>query len=150
MQQWSNVCSRKGNTTMTTYNGNSKVKSGYYFSTNSLSVEVISEDGGTLPGPVTTHYVSVPFPLLFVVVPVVGLAFLMFLPFIGFALLGWAIIQRVTGHVAKGADALAATVAPPHATGAAYLGGREGEKKNEEVSPEIEKLEKEVADKRKS
>jgi hypothetical protein len=135
---------------MTTYNGNSKVKSGYYFSTNTLGVEVISDDGGTLPGPATRRYVSVPFPALFVIVPVVGLAFLMFLPFIGFALLGYAIVQRVTGHVSKGADALAATVAPPHATGAAYLGGHEGEKKNEEVSPEIEKLEKEVADKRKS
>jgi hypothetical protein len=138
----------KGEHTMTTYNGNSKVKSGYYFSTSTLGVEVVSEDGGTLPGPASTRYVSVPFPLLFVIVPVVGLAFLMFLPFIGFALLGYAIVQRVTGHVSKGADALAATVAPPHATGAAYLGGHEGEKKNEAVSPEIEKLEKEVADKR--
>jgi len=135
---------------MTSYNGNSKVKSGYYFSTNSFAVEVVSEDGGTLPGPSTTHYVSVPFPLLFVVIPVVGLAFLMFLPLIGFALLGLAIVRRVTGHVAKGADALAATVAPPQATGAAYLGGSEGEKKNEAVSPEVEKLEKEVADQRKN
>jgi hypothetical protein len=135
---------------MTSYHGNSKVKSGYYLSTNSFAVEVIGEDGGTLPGAATTRYVSVPFPLLFVVIPVVGLAFLIFLPLIGFALLGYAIVRRVTGHVSKGADALAATVAPPHATGAAYLGGHEGEKKNEAVSPEVEKLEKEVAEKRKS
>jgi hypothetical protein len=135
---------------MTTCHGNSKVKSGYYFSINTLGVEVIGEEGGTLPGPVTTRYISVPFPLLFVVVPVVGLAFLMFLPLIGFALLAYAVIQRVTGHVAQGADALAATVAPPQATGAAYLGGHEGEKANEKVTPEIETLEKEVADKRKS
>jgi hypothetical protein len=135
---------------MTTYNGSAKVKSGYYFSTSSLGVEVISEDGGTLPGPSTTRYISVPFPLLFAVIPVVGLAFLMFLPFIGFALLGAAVFQKVTGQFAKGADALAATVAPSQAVGAAYLAGRDGEKKNEEVSPEVEKLEKEVAEKRKS
>ena len=135
---------------MTTYSGNSKVKSGYYFSTSSLSVEVIGEEGGTLPGPATARYFSVPFPLLFAIVPVVGLAFLMFLPFIGFGLLAWALVRRATGHVSKGADALAATVAPPHATGAAYLGGHEAEKKNEEVSPEIEKLEQEVSEKRKS
>jgi hypothetical protein len=134
---------------MTTYNGNSQVKSGYYFSFSTLGVEVIGEGGGRLPGAATTRYFSIPFPLLFVVVPVVGLAFLMFLPFIGFALLGSAIVQRVTGHVSKGADALAATVAPPQATGAAYLGGREGEKKNEAVTPEVEELEKEVAEKRK-
>jgi hypothetical protein len=140
----------KGEHTMTSWNGNSKVKSGYYFSTNTLGVEVIGEDGGTLPGPSTTRYVSVPFPLLFAVIPVVGLAFLIFLPFIGFALFAWAIVQRITGHVSREAGALAATVAPPQATGAAYLGGREGEEKNEAVSPEVEKLEKEVAEKRKA
>jgi hypothetical protein len=139
----------KGEHHMTSYNGNSKVKSGYYFSTNTFGVEVIGEGGGTLPGPSTTRYVSVPFPLLFAVIPVVGLAFLIFLPFIGFALFAWAIVQRITGHVSREAGALAATVAPPQATGAAYLGGREGEKKNEAVTPEVEKLEKEVAEKRK-
>ena len=135
---------------MTTYNGNSQVKSGYYFSFSTLGVEVIGEEGGTLPGPSTARYISVPFPALFVVVPVVGLTFLMALPLIGFGLAGYAIVRRATGHVSTGAEALAATVAPPHATGAAYLGGHEGEKENEAVSPEVEKLEKEVADKRKS
>ena len=135
---------------MTTYNGNTKVQSGYYFSTSTLAVEVIGEGGGRLPGGATTKYYAVPFPLLFAIIPVVGLAFLMFLPFIGFALLGVAMARSVTGRLHEGAGALAATVAPPQATGAAYLGGHEGEKKNEEVSPEIEQLEKEVAEKRKS
>lgn len=134
---------------MKTYQGNSKVKSGYYFSTSTLAVEVISAEGGRLPGAATTRYYSVPFPLLFLVIPVVGLAFLMFLPFIGFALLGVALARGVTGRLHERAGALAATMAPPQATGAAYLGGREGEKENQEVSPEIEKLEKEVAEKRK-
>ena len=135
---------------MTTYRGNQKVQSGYYFSTNTLGVEVIGEGGGTLPGASTTRYLSVPFPALFVIAPVVGLAFLIFLPLIGFVLLAVALGKRVTGHVSREAGALAATVAPPHATGAAYLGGREGEEKNEQVSPEIEKLEKEVSDQRKN
>ena len=135
---------------MTTYRGNQKVKSGYYFSTSTLGVEVISEDGGTPPGGPSAKYHSVPFPALFVIAPVVGLAFLIFLPLIGFVLLAVALGKRVTGHVSREAGALAATVAPPHATGAAYLGGREGEEKNEQVSPEIEKLEKEVSDQRKN
>jgi len=135
---------------MTTYRGNQKVQSGYYFSTNTLGVEVIGEGGGTLPGASTTRYLSVPFPALFIIAPVVGLAFLIFLPLIGFVLLAVALGKRVTGHVSREAGALAATVAPPHATGAAYLGGREGEEKNEQVSPEIEKLEKEVSDQRKN
>jgi hypothetical protein len=134
---------------MTTYSGNSKVQSGYYFSASTLGVEVIGEGGGTLPGPASLRYFSVPFPLLFAIIPVVGLAFLMFLPFIGFALLGVAMAKGVTSRIHERAGAFAATVAPPHATGAAYLGGREGEKKNEAVTPEIEKLEKEVAEQRK-
>jgi len=135
---------------MTTHRGNTKVQSGYYFSTTTLGVEVIGEGGGTLPGSAATRYLGVPFPLLFLVIPVVGLAFLMFLPFIGFALLGAAMGQTVTGRFQERAGAFAATVAPPHAIGAAYLGGREGEEKNEEVSPEIERLEREVAALRKS
>ena len=135
---------------MKTFNGNTQVKSGYYFSTSTLAVEVIGEEGGRLPGGASTRYYSVPFPLLFLILPVVGLAFLMFLPFIGFALLGVALAKGVAGRLHEGAGALAATVAPPQATGAAYLGGREAEKKNEAVSPEIEKLEKEVAEKRKA
>jgi hypothetical protein len=133
---------------MTTFNGNQQVQSGYYFSTNTLGVEVIGEAGGRLPGAASTRYVSVPFPALFVIIPVVGLAFLIFLPLIGFGLIGYALVRRITGHVAKEATAFAATVAPPQATGAAYLGGREGEKKNEKVTPEIEKLEQEISDKR--
>jgi hypothetical protein len=144
----SNVWFRKGEHHMTTFNGNQQVQSGYYFSTNTLGVEVIGEGGGRLPGAATTRYVSVPFPALFVIIPVVGLAFLIFLPLIGFELIGYALVQRLTGHVAKEATAFAATVAPPQATGAAYLGGREGEKKNEKVAPEIEKLEQEISDKR--
>jgi hypothetical protein len=134
---------------MKTYSGSSDVKGGYYLSMRSFGVEVIGEEGGRLPGGPTARYVSVPFPLLFLVVPLAGLAYLMVMPLIGLALLATAGFKRITGHVSEGADALAATVAPPQATGAAYLGGREGEEKNGKVSAEVEKLEKEVADKRK-
>jgi hypothetical protein len=134
---------------MATYNGSSSVRGGYYLSTRTWSVEVIGNEGGTLPGPATTKYLSVPFPLLFLVVPIIGLAFLIFLPFIGFALFANAVVRRLTGHVAEGATKLAATVAPDAATGAAYMTGEKGEEKPaEKVSPELEKLEKEIEEKR--
>ncbi len=132
---------------MTTFNGNSSVSSGYYFSMKNFNVEVIGDEGGTLPGDASAKYVRVPFPALFLIVPVVGLAFLMFLPAIGFALLGKAVVMKVTGHVAEGASSLAATVAPDLATGAAYMTGKkEGEKA--EKDPALEKLEKEIEEKR--
>jgi hypothetical protein len=127
-------------------NGTSKVSGGYYLSTSHWNVEVVPDEGRVLPA---GRYQRVPFPLLFAVVPVIGLAFLIFLPFIGFALLGLAVVRRVTGQVAGHATSLAATVAPDLATGAAYLAGREGQAKPAaQVSPELEKLEKEISEKR--
>jgi hypothetical protein len=133
---------------MKTINGNSKVNGGYYFSMKTMAIEVIGEEGGTLPGPADTRYVAVPFPLLFVLTPVVGLAFLIFLPAIGFVLLAQATALKLSGRVAREASALAASVTPPQAHGAAFLGGKEGEKPADEVSPELEKLEKEIESKR--
>ena len=134
---------------MATFTGNSSVSPGYYLSTKTFAIEVIGEEGGTLPGPAAAKYVAVPFPLLFAVVPVVGLAFLMFLPAIGFALFGKAVVMKVTGQMAEGASSLAATVAPDLATGAAYMAGQEGkEKAADQVTPEIEKLEQEIKEKR--
>jgi hypothetical protein len=129
---------------MATINGNTKVKGGYYFSMKTLAVEVIGEEGGTLPGPSDARYLAVPFPLLFLVMPVVGLAFLMFLPMIGFVLLAQALAMKITGRVFREAGALAASVGPAQAHGAAYLAGKEGEKPAAQVSPELEKLEKEI------
>ncbi len=134
---------------MTTYTSNSSVSPGYYLSTKTFGIEVIGDEGGTLPGPAGVKYLAVPFPLLFLVVPVIGLAFLMFLPALGFALFAKAIAMKLTGHVAEGASSLAATVAPDLATGAAYMAGHKGdEKAADKVTPEIEKLEEEIKSKR--
>jgi hypothetical protein len=133
---------------MATFHGNGSVPGGYYFSLKTFGVEVIGNEGGTLPGDASVKYVRVPFPVLFLVVPVVGLAFLIFLPAIGMYLFAKALVMKVTGHVAEGATGLAATIAPDHATGAAYMTGKkEGEEADEE-NPELEKLEKEIGEKR--
>ena len=133
---------------MTTFNGHSSVPGGYYFSMKDFNVEVIGDEGGTLPGDASARYVGIPFPALFLVVPVVGLAFLVFLPAIGFWLVGKAIVMKVTGHVAEGASSLAATVAPDLATGAAHMTGKKEGEKAEEANAELEKLAKEIEEKR--
>ena len=97
---------------MARYTGGEKVGGGYYWNTRSWEVEVVSNEGGKLKGDAGTSYVKVPFPALFVIVPLLGALFLMFLPFIGFALLAYAIVKKVTGGVKQGATELAATVQP--------------------------------------
>ncbi len=134
---------------MAKHTGGMQVGGGYYWNPGNWEVEVVSDEGGKLRGSADTSYVKVPFPVLFVIVPVLGATFLMFLPVIGFALLAYAAAKKVTGGVKQGATELAATVQPGHfATGAAYFTGKEGEEKKEGAaakSPELEKIEKEIA-----
>jgi hypothetical protein len=111
---------------MTTFHGSTIASGGYYLSTTTWTIEVVPREGGTLPGPASEGYLRVPFPLLFAVVPFIGLAFLIFLPFIGLALTGWALLRRATHHASAHAASLAATVAPDLATGAAHLTGTPG------------------------
>ena len=139
---------------MAKYTGGAKVSGGYYWHTRSWHVEVVPSEGGRLQGERTASYLKVPFPVLFVVVPVMGLLFLMFLPFIGFGLFAYAIAKRIGGGIRRGATELASTVHPGMVPGEAYLTGKAGEEKKEEKgaapsAPEaIEKLEKEVAGRR--
>jgi hypothetical protein len=135
---------------MTRYSGGSKVKGGYYWHTRSWHVEVVPGEGGTLPGESTARYAKVPFPVLFLLVPLMGLLFLMFLPFLGFGLFAYAIAKRLSGGVRRGATELAAAVHPGMVPGESYLTGKAGEEKEAEgAAPEaIEKLEKEVAGRR--
>ena len=135
---------------MAKYTGGMQVGGGYYWNARSWEVEVVSDDGGTLKGGAQARYVKVPFPALFLIVPLLGALFLMFLPMIGFALFAYAIAKKVTGGVKQGATYLAATVQPGQfAAGAAYFTGKPEEEKKEGAeapkSAEIEKLEKEIA-----
>jgi hypothetical protein len=136
---------------MAKYTGGTKVSGGYYWNTRNWEVEVVPTEGGRLRDMESARYVKVPFPALFLIVPILGALFLMFLPFIGFGLFVWAIAKRITGSVAQGATELASTVQPgSFAAGSAYFTGKEGEEKGGEApkSPEMEKLEKEIAERK--
>ncbi len=139
---------------MANFKGGTQVKAGYYWQPRSWKVEVIPPEGGRLPE-AGASYLKLPFPLLFVVVPVLGALFLMFMPLIGFALFAQAIVKKVTGGVKQGAADLAATVSPGWQPGEAHFTGKPGEEgepeKKGEAAPtrEIEALEKEIEAKRK-
>ncbi len=135
---------------MARYTGGMMVGGGYYWNTRNWEVEVVPSEGGRLRAMDGARYVKVPFPALFVVVPLLGALFLMFLPFIGFALFAYAIARKLTGGVKQGATELAATVQPgSFAAGSAYFTGKPGEEADGKTtparSPELEKLEKEIA-----
>jgi hypothetical protein len=135
---------------MAKYTGGMQVSGGYYWNPRAWEVAVIPNEGGRLEGADGAHFVKVPFPLLLVVVPVLGALFLMFLPFIGFAMIAHALVKKVTGGAKEAATELAATVSPGWVPGEAHLTGKPGEEKAGAATPseELARLEKEIAAKR--
>jgi hypothetical protein len=138
---------------MTRHTGGAKVEGGYYWNPRRWEVEVVAPEGGRLKGAGDESYVKVPFPLLFVIVPVLGATFLMFLPLIGFALFAYAIAKKLTGGVKQTATELASTMTPGgFAAGEAHFGGKRGDGEEGAGEPkaqaELEKLAKEIEERK--
>jgi hypothetical protein len=138
---------------MARYTGGDQVCGGYYWNPRNWEVEVVPSEGARLRGARGSKYVKLPFPLLFVVVPLLGALFLVFLPLIGFGLFGYAIAKKVGGYVKQGATELASTVAPGgFATGEAHFTGKPGEEKSgereEKAQAEIERLAKDIEERK--
>jgi hypothetical protein len=69
---------------MTTFTGTQQVERGLYLNLKRFSMTVL-ERRGTLPGTEEDTYRRVPVLLMLAVAPVVGLVYVIFLPFVGFA-----------------------------------------------------------------
>lgn len=75
--------------------GGSKVPAGFYFNKNSWEIVTVSgKRGGVLPGDAKTDYFRVPALAMLAAAPVLGAAFVVFLPVIGFALLAGAAFKK--------------------------------------------------------
>ena len=78
---------------------------GYYWHMGTWEIATVKEATGTLPGGPKDQYLHAPLPLLFVVAPVMGAAFAIFLPFIGFAMPIYAIGRGLFGGRREKAEA---------------------------------------------
>lgn len=132
---------------MAKFGGGTQVKGGYYWNPRGWQVEVIGNEGGTLPGTPDQHFLRLPFLVMLAVVPMMGMMFAVFLPAIGFALFVYAIARKLTGGVKEGAKELAGTVTPGWQPGEAHFTGKPGEEGNR-TTAELEKLEKDIAEKK--
>jgi len=92
-------------------NGGSKVPAGFYFNRNNWEIVTVSgKKGGVLPGDAKSDYLKVPAVAMLAGAPMLGAAFVVFLPVIGFALLAkaaWTKAFRTVGtpkaaHVRSG------------------------------------------------
>ena len=111
---------------MTTHESGSAVPSGYYLNPASWSVTPVASDGDRLPAG-DGRWLRVPTAAALALVPVLGAAFLIFLPLIGFGVVLHAIASLIV-HAAHGsATELAATVSPGWLPGEAHFTGKRSE-----------------------
>ncbi len=121
---------------MTRYNGNDIAGPGIYFNFRHLSFASLDEES-RLPGPETDTWRNVPALFMLIVAPVIGGAFALFLPLIGFVLIG-ALMTRWAARIAATALSSAGRAARPVWQPAlAFLSrGRRGETKSEKPAAE--------------
>jgi hypothetical protein len=136
---------------MTKLNAGTPVKRGYYFSMKHWSVNPIEKDGTVLNGEKGEQFIPVPLPVAVMLAPVLGAVFLMFMPFIGFYLVGQTALRPVVRMFKKSTTELAASMSPGLQPGEAHLTGRPGEKTEKTEggeNKELSTLEQEIAAKR--
>ena len=75
--------------------GGEAVKFGFYWNVAEWEAQVVPAAGGTLIGDTGTRYVRLPLLALLVVAPLMGAAYAMVLPFIGFAMLAMFLMGRL-------------------------------------------------------
>jgi hypothetical protein len=72
--------------TMKRMSGGTKADPGFYWNASDWRIVTIEKEPHALPGGPGSSYVKVPAVGMLVLAPVLGLSFVMFLPFVGFAL----------------------------------------------------------------
>ncbi|RMF90875.1 MAG: hypothetical protein D6736_06010 [Nitrospinota bacterium] len=71
---------------MTRYHGGERVKAGYYWNISRWEIVTVPPPGGVLPGE-HASYLRLPLLLVALFAPLIGGLYVIFLPFIGFAML---------------------------------------------------------------
>jgi hypothetical protein len=91
----------------------------------------LPRQGGILPGGPDDQYIRVPVLAMLFLAPLMGGLYVMFLPFIGFAMV-FSLLGRKSAALAySGFMEVATTVAPRWQPGEAYLAGKRKAKKTD-------------------
>jgi hypothetical protein len=121
------------------HHGGTAVRGGFYWNLSRWTILTIPGEGGLLPGNSAQTYLKLPVLLLLAIAPLMGGLFVMFLPFIGFAVVALALGRKGAGLALTGFRTTAATVAPTWSPGEAHFAGKPegraaGERANERTT----------------
>jgi len=135
--------------------GGAKVKAGFYWRRSQWEIVPLSGAGGVLPGGPEETYHRIPVLVMLAVAPIMGALFVVFLPFIGFALLLQYLAQSTVRASRHAAGELAATLGPSWRPGEAFFFGKhkKGEKKQDaaadaKIEKKLDEIEKEIDSKK--
>lgn len=106
---------------MTTRKAGEAARVGFYFNTRTWEMDLHRKDGGALPGGEGDRYVRIPALALLFLGPVMGFFFVIFLPFIGFALVARELGYRVAGWFGRKAHKPATAKSGSHSPGAGFV-----------------------------
>jgi hypothetical protein len=89
---------------MKTRSAGDAAKVGFYFNLKTWELNLHRTEGEKLPGGETDRYMRIPAVALLLLGPVMGFFFVIFLPFIGFALVARELARRAMGMFGKKAE----------------------------------------------
>lgn len=124
------------------------VTRGYFFSPKTLDLVSAGETPTVLPGAPGTTYVRVPDALLVVLAPVLGLAFVVFLPAVGILLTAQVAGEAMWHQLGALWTRFAPVAAPPELLGQTALTKKHADEGEHTKDPAHESLAKEVARRR--
>lgn len=88
---------------MKTRKAGEAARAGFYVNRRTWEIDLHRTDGDALPGGENDRYVRIPAAALLLLGPVMGFLLVIFLPFIGFALVARELGYRVAAWVGRGA-----------------------------------------------
>jgi len=137
---------------MTKLDAGTAAKAGYYLNATSWEIHPVPADGELLPGEAGQKWLRIPVLAALVLAPLLGLTFLMFLPFIGFYLTAQRCVQPLLRVARQEAMELTATMSPEWQPGVSHLTGQGEQEKaagdGEKANPELDALACEIEAKR--
>jgi hypothetical protein len=109
-------------------NGGTQVKGGFYFNPHGLRIVAVSGKTGLLAGEPSERFIRIPALAVLLLAPILGGMFVVFLPVIGFVLVGQYFARMAAKTVTRTAGSMAGNVAPAWRPGESYLAGKPEEK----------------------
>ena len=120
---------------MRTKKGGTPAKEGFYFNLNNKEIVTLEREG-PLPGPENVRYFRIPLLAMLIGGPVIGLLYVIFLPFISFAMVLTVAFQKAKGAFRTTARKPAKSVSVESRTQVTYLAKASQWKNEAQVKPE--------------